>query len=416
MMVRNRTTPRPLPIAVFLFSPIAACIAALRNYRNVNAKNIVWLFIVFFGFTFVISLDNDSSRYRAALEYFASQHSLSFRGFINLLYRDETNYVDIAQPLLTFVVSRFTSDARYLFAMFGLVFGFFYSRNLWFLLSKVQTGIKSEAITFLVLFSLTVAIWHINGFRFWTAAHIFVYGLFLFVDHRKFTGVLFIAISVFVHFSFIIPLCIFVVYWIMGNRLLLALSLYFASFFVSQISPDVLRDWEYAAVLPEVFQQRSQTYVGEQYLKFRKKESGQGNWYIRLRATILQYSLNILLILIAFKYRKLLPAKSIAKSILVMSLLLFTISNLLISVPSAGARFQLLAFLVMAAGFFFFTQSTERRVFPVWANLIITAAALLFCIVEIRIGFNSIGLMTIIGNPFIAPFFDSDFSLIDLVK
>jgi hypothetical protein len=41
---------------------------------------------------------------------------------------------------------------------------------------------------------------------------------------------------------------------------------------------------------------------------------------------------------------------------------------------------------------------------------------LLLIIVSIRVGFDYLGIVTIIGNPFIAPFIEYDMPLIDLIK
>ena len=43
-------------------------------------------------------------------------------------------------------------------------------------------------------------------------------------------------------------------------------------------------------------------------------------------------------------------------------------------------------------------------------------AMLLFIIVEIRIGFQTIGILTVIGNPLIAPLIKNDVAIIDLIK
>src|SRR6187399_1549775 len=57
---------------LYLLSPFLAGVLALKNYRASWAKNILWAFIVFFGFTFgaanEISGASDIFRYTAEIE------------------------------------------------------------------------------------------------------------------------------------------------------------------------------------------------------------------------------------------------------------------------------------------------------------------------------------------------------------
>ncbi|MBT1700526.1 hypothetical protein KK083_26800 [Fulvivirgaceae bacterium PWU4] len=405
----------PVPFVLFLIMPFGALIAAVRNYKFSGARNLVWLFIVFYGFTFVISNnDIDANRYQLNLSRFSKEHGLGLSDFTQLLYSEQTSYIDVVQPLLTFIVSRFTDNGRVLFAFFGLIFGFFYSRNLWFLLSFVEHKLKKEAILFIILFALIVAIWQINGFRFWTAAHIFVYGLFQISAGHRIRGFLICLSSLLVHFSFVLPAVILLIYFLVGNRLLLLLLLYFSSFFISQVSPDALRT--YASFLPTVLEQRSSTYVSKEYLEKVNVAPQQTNWYIRWRVVALMYVINVMLAIIFFKYRGTIAKDHTTASILSFGLMLFTLTNLMISVPSLGVRFQLVSLMIIVAALFLFVQTHQGNLFPQWIRIPFILAALLFIVVEIRVGFNTLGMMTVVGNPLTAPFVDNDVPLIDLIK
>ena len=53
---------------LFILWPFYALVFAIKNYRHAFAKNIVWMFIVFYGYSMVIvgDLENgaDATRYR----------------------------------------------------------------------------------------------------------------------------------------------------------------------------------------------------------------------------------------------------------------------------------------------------------------------------------------------------------------
>lgn len=411
----NRTVAPKVPFFLFLLLPFAALLAALRSYKAVNAKNMVWLFIIFYGFTFVYSNQNmDSSRYANNLVDLYKLPVNSLGDFFTLLYSKEANYVDVLQPLITFLVSRVTDDARILFAIFGVFFGYFYSRNVWFLLSFVQTKVKKEALLFLVMAAFAISIWQMNGFRFWTAAHVFTYGFFLYISGNRVKGLWMSAASVLVHFSFVFPVALLLGYAIVGNRLIPYALLYFLSFFISQVTPTTFSG--YAKSLPGVFQERTSRYTGKAYLKRLDQTAKKKiNWYVDGRLIAIRYAINFLLIITLFKYRAYLYTRKVELSLICLALVVGSIVNLLSAVPSVH-RFYFLFYLLIFSFFFLLVQGMRNKTFDWWAKGPVFVAILLFVIVEIRVGFDTMGIMTLVGNPFTAPFIQDESPLIDLIK
>ncbi|HEX8041745.1 MAG TPA: hypothetical protein VF490_21505 [Chryseosolibacter sp.] len=401
---------------VWLLSPFLSLVMAVRNYKAAWAKNVLWLFVVFYGFTFVVSNQQiDANRYVLGLEKLSRQDATSFTEFFDMLYQKDTNYVDVLQPLVTFLVSRFTDDGRILYAVFGVIFGYFYSRNAAFLISFVRKKIRKEALIFLITCLFVVSIWQMNGFRFATAAHVFIFGLFNLFNERKAKGVLFCIGSVFVHFSFLMPLIILAIHLLVGNRLFVAFVLYFASFFATQVTPDLLKN--YAGYLPGVFQERSAKYTSDAYLEAREElAKRQVNWYVNGRVIALTYATNVLLAIVFIRYRRHFSGLPVAAHLLSFSLYLFAAGNIFSSVPSVGIRFQLVSLMPLFAALFLFVQAHSRMLFSKWVKVPFIAAALLFIIVEIRIGFDTTGVITLIGNPIVAPFMDNQVPLISLIK
>jgi hypothetical protein len=411
--VRKIQSRRSEAIILFLCSPLLSLILAFRNHRASWAKNVMWLFVAFFGYTFFVSSAMDSSRYSERLAYLSRQQAGSIPEFLSLIYEKETGYVDILEPLITFTLSRFTEDSRILFAIFGFIFGYFYSRNLWFLFDYVDGKIKRESLPFLLLVAFVIAIWQVNGFRFWTAAHIFIFGLLTIHSGKLSKGVIIAISTIFVHFSFALPLLLLVFHLLVGNRLIIFFGIYFFSFFVSEINPTALQ--QYANNIPEVFQDRTKGYSNEEYRKKILKTYETANWYVTLRFTALHYSLNILLAILFFRNRKLISNDAILIGLFCFALLLTSTTNLVRSVHSMG-RFQAVADVIMFSFLFILIQRNSFRIFPRWASLSFLAAAILYIVVEIRIGFDTVSLLTVLGNPIIAPFLPNDFPLINFFK
>ena len=56
-------------LLLFLFSPIIAVFISVINYKATWAKNIVWLFCSYYGYTFVIgNKGSDVNRYKSIFE------------------------------------------------------------------------------------------------------------------------------------------------------------------------------------------------------------------------------------------------------------------------------------------------------------------------------------------------------------
>jgi hypothetical protein len=121
------------------------------------------------------------------------------------------------------------------------------------------------------------------------------------------------------------------------------------------------------------------------------------------------------LVVLFIRYRRLLVLGGLASGLLCYGLMLGTVVNFLGSLPSI-IRFQFVVYMALLAVIFVFTQGFRGRLFPWWAKAPVIVAAALFIIVEIRIGFDTMGIMTIVGNPVVASFVDNDIPLIKLIK
>lgn len=398
---------------LFFVWPLGALMNAISNGRQPWAKNILWAFIIFFGFTFVIPNDGvDANRYRDNLVNMHSQRDLSWSGFIGLLYVEGTNFLDVFQPLITFFISRFTDSQRVLFSVFGLVFGFFYSRNLAMIMEQFKDRIPKKIWPLLILFAMLVAFWQINGFRFWTATHMLLYGGLLVILYKKPIGYLFIFLTPLMHFAFIFPALIFAFYLVAGDRTLIYFALFILSLFFIQLQVDSFLG--YLPQLPSVYQAKVSDYTGDQYLS-RVSISGTGmNWYVTFRGLAVRYMMYVFLVLV-FVYRRKQIREYGLNSLFSFALLFISIANITKNIPSFG-RYLLVSEMFIAVLmilFFYYNLGTRlmRYLYP--AMLMVIG---LYVIVEIRFGMDFMSLATLMANPFIAGFFTNEVPLIEFIK
>jgi hypothetical protein len=386
---------------LFLAWPFLAFITALTNYSQKEAKKVVYMFLIYYGLTFIISNQSmDAARYALWLKETAALPFSEFFKIIGGLYSDTS--ADIVQPLITFIVSRVTENYSILFAVFAAVFGFFYLKSIDLLHYRYRKNPGWNGLMFLVFFSLIIPITNINGFRMWTASWIFFYGAYHVILFRDPKYLILTFGSSMVHFSFLSVNVILLIYYFVGNRNWLYIPIAIVSF----IFPQLLRP---------IFQLISLRLGGAlqaKYIGYSNEESGlaireneeQLNWFAALSHDLIFYYLIIAVTIIYLSQRNLVKEKT---TINLFSFLLLFLSfvNFGKTIPAFGERFQIL-FLLFATLFVFlhFLKWPDKNM-----NLLTIAGLFpmaLYVAVEFRTGFETINSWIFLpgfGMPLVVP-------------
>ncbi|WP_242919252.1 EpsG family protein [Pontibacter liquoris] len=399
---------------IYILSPLLALLVAIKNYRATWAKNVVWLFVAFYGYTMVISNEGiDSSRYRDQFLQIA-QSELSFDNFVSQLYNENTTYVDIAQPLISYVVALFTTNYKILFLVYGLIFGFFYSRNIWYIISKAGPKINKETVLFIFVFAFVIGFWQINGFRMWTAAHIFFYGAVRYIFDKKRKGFLIAALSVLVHFSFVLPVFVLILYTFIRNRTNLYFLLFLATFFISEVNFGFLNE-TLKNIVPDIFSSKLSGYTNEEYVSQLKGSIQNTSWHAKYYIYALKWVIVTFICIMYFRGFTYIKTQANLHALYAFSLLFLAFSNIMSLMPSGG-RFVTVANLFATTAIFFFLQSMGKEGFYKKFLKLSVVPLLFYCVVALRLGFDTIGAVTLLGNPIISLIVDSDIAIIDIIK
>ncbi|HQP76950.1 MAG TPA: hypothetical protein PL069_06040, partial [Saprospiraceae bacterium] len=116
-------------LLLFILWPFLALITALANYRQREARRVVYIFLVYYGLTFVNNNEVvDAFRYAYNLKVNAQLPFSYFFKIIGGLNSDTT--IDIVEPFISFIVSRFTSSYGAYFAVWAGIYGFFYLKSI----------------------------------------------------------------------------------------------------------------------------------------------------------------------------------------------------------------------------------------------------------------------------------------------
>ncbi|MDH3752103.1 MAG: hypothetical protein OEU40_16090 [Gammaproteobacteria bacterium] len=389
-------------------SPFAALVVGLLNPRDQASRNLVWVFVIFYGAVFYLPdwSGSDSVRYLAQLKWmYWSDFTLD--DLMHSIYLRQ----DVYQPVITFLISRFTDQAWVLFGVFGILLGYVYSRNIWFLIDRVGNR-QSAVIVFLIIaFAMDVSIGSgINGVRFWTACHVFVFGILYFSDGRN-RKYLFVALlTPLIHFSFILP-CALLLLFFAVKRFGTAIYVFFvASFLVSQLDLAVVKS--IMQYLPFSFEDRAMAYVNEVDSGGRYGANEKA-WFIALNGQLT--ALFILIVSTYMYWRGVHRIHSKAGGIFVFGMLIYGATNLVSYVPAASRFFSVGELLIIAALVLFLGTDRIRK-----KDMQLAGAMSSLLVINTALGarkvleFTSVYLL--FGNFFVAPFVEADVGLYELIK
>ncbi|MFO7888763.1 MAG: EpsG family protein [bacterium] len=397
-------------LLIFIIWPFLAFITAILNYRQSEAKKVVYFFIIYYGLTFIIANQGvDAYRYALQMKENAFLPFSDFYEIVAGLYATDTS-VDIIEPLISFIVSRFTTHHAFLFAAYAAVFGYFYLRSINLVYNRYMDNPRYDSLIFMVFLIFTIPITQINGFRMWAAAWIFFYGAYHVVLYRRKKFLLLALAASMVHWSFLIPNTLLVIYFFAGNRNMIYLILAIVTFFLPQIISPFLESISMSLGGP--IQARYEGYTSEAYMIARQEEMATASWYVNAGNNLIYYYLILAVIIMQLFHRNKIK-KTEDQNLFSFILLLISLVNLGNQIPSFGNRFQIVTLLFLTLYVFLYFNKLESKSIHYLA-LIAIFPILLYTALIFRISAESIN-MWIFAPGFGTPFLADGFSLGDLL-
>jgi hypothetical protein len=401
--------------ALFLIWPLLSLASALKNRKSAWAKNICWAFVAFFGFTFAIGAENERADIVRYIQGYQSMHTVQMTFSSTVEYLEQREEIDIARPLISIVLSRFSDNPALLTLVYGIIFGFFFSRNMWYVLERLNGSLKPVTILLIVCLFLVVPIWDMNGFRMWTATHMFLYGLLPYLCEGEIKKLWVSATSILVHFALILPVAVLAAYMVAGNFLIVYFSFFALTFFLSEIDIHAFNQFV-EAYAPEALQDRTAGYRGEGFVETFREGETEVVWYAVLYTKALNWAVAGFLGLLFFTGRDFFNNNRNWLSLFCFTLLFYGVANILSTIPS-GARYLALANLSALSLIIFYLHYMPREK---WMKRFIWAASpalLLFIVVSVRIGLYSTSATAVMGNPVLALFIMNEhISLNDVMR
>lgn len=386
---------------LFILWPFLSFLVALANFSRKEARSVVYIFIIYYGLTFVNNnVAVDAYRYALGLKANSLLPFSDFFRIIGGLYSDTS--VDIIEPLISFIVSRFTSDHGLYFGVWAAIFGYFYLNSISLLYEPIRTKQGWNTIILMAFFIMTVPVTMISGVRMWTAAWIFFYGAYRVITEKNPKFLIITFFAAFVHWSFISANAILLIYYLAGNRNMIYIPLAFASFLIPRLLAPLFSSL--ALRLGGGLQQRYTNYSSEGYISAVQEGAAQSAWFMRITSDLVFYYLIIAVTVIQLRHRSLMDGKS-EKNLFSFLLLFLAFVNFGMPIPSFGERFMVLFFMFATAYLllYFAKLPGDRIYFLVLLGLF---PMLLYSVINFRLGTESINAWIFspgFGVPLFAP-------------
>lgn len=332
-----------MKVVAFLISPFLSFIYSLRRINTRSSFLVFFLFALMYGLCFTVVADNlsiyetaDAARWRFRFE---NTYLYTFNDYIE--YCSEyfqfagTDIRDLYIGTLFYLVHKISDNYHIFFLVAAFVFSFFQLKSLRFLVSSPSFDNSVICLFICALFCMnTIA--NIGVLRHTTATWMCVYSVLQIFYNKKRSYLVLLLILPLIHrgFFFMYPILLLSIshrYKNMWTRL------YFASFVFSTFSIYIIRDATnyLPAFLSHMIEAYTEDTTFEQY-SFTKSF---------LRSMSMIY-VNVLFVLIMNASKTYLPAN--IKPLYQFTLVLISVVNFVIPIPSLGGRFFTIAQVLIA--------------------------------------------------------------------
>jgi len=381
----------------FFFWPLLGFLLAWYHIRTKGAKYIIIAFYLLYGLLYVINPAMDGARRADLLSEAHSEPLSNVFFYINNLYETTVDFLD---PIIIYLVSRFSDFHGFLFATYAIIFGLLSLKFIQNLSRRyINYPMNKNALLFFILLVWTNFVFNIGGFRMWTAAWIFSLSTLYYLRNLKIKYIILAGTSVLMHFSFIPLTLLLLTYHFLGNRPKLYVILAIGSLFVSEL--DIGSIQSYSSNFGSAIEHKVDSYTNEQYMA--KRESLRQNyvWFMDVGPRLLFYFTYVSLAYLYYKTKGV-TKDYVFNGLFSLSLLFLAFSNISALLPSGG-RFRVIFYsFAFATLFIYYIKFEEKRSLKNinWLGLPI---ATLYLLIKFRIATETISLY-LIGPSLVIPF------------
>lgn len=342
-----------LLLGLFFLSPFLCFLYALFTYKQRNSQVLIVLFTGLFGFNMIAeSADKDLYRSLGLLSYY-SQFSFSdiMNGFLSSMFNINKNSTftgmapektDVYVGISAAILSQFTKNGHVLMGFFGLVYGFAFIKTMRKFV-EIQPQNTSLSHIPVLLGAFMIPLSYLAGIRYGTATYFFCWAVIELINSNKPKYYSLFAVSILIHFSFVVPVLIFVCYRFLvpTTKLFFIKILYLifiVSFFFPNLLVNIIGDGSSFSFLGEGAQNKVSEYTNtEVNSEFATSFSQEAAWYISVPYVIISwYIFGVLFVRLIPKYK--INFSEVSDRILIWILIIMSFANFSMGVSNLGHR------------------------------------------------------------------------------
>lgn len=394
-------------VLLFIIWPFGSFLFALSNFSRKESHIIIMLFTGLFGYSMIAeSAGLDIHRVLGLAGIYSAYSSSQIIEVVTGLYGpDPDNAVDIYKDLVAFIVSRFTTNGNILFMVFGLIYGWIYTKSINVLIS-FENGKNIFTIVILLSFSVAFGLDQLAGVRFATAAYVLFFGIFNFLKSNKKNYLFIASLSLLIHFAYLSVLVVFILFLLINRRYRIIYSILIFSFISAGFFQGTIN--QIISYLGGSIEERAKLYT--------QLESGQQRliWYVALRENLMTIYAFIFILFTKIRRMKL-NRNALSDKLLHFSLLLLALSNFTNHIQHAGYRYNFVfVMFFMSYVFIFYHANKGIKQIRILILMAIPFFILQFLYVARSVLFYS-SPMLYIGNIFMILFQETDKNMWQLI-
>jgi hypothetical protein len=337
---------------LFLISPVLGLVEALQSLKGKQARTVLFWFCLCFGICFTVGTERiegsmDGISMRAEFEESKNLTTSQYISYLTDYFEFDMGDQDIYIVTVSYIVGKFTDNYHFFFMVLAFVFAFFQLKCLRYFVSE-ENYTNSAICIILVCLFLWNNIYNINGARFWTASWIGLYCAFrTFIDEKPWY-ILLSTVTLFIHVAFVVfPLVLFLAYLVRrADKMLLAL------FCISWVFSLVAEDFKINPFgdidLPFLVEKKVEAYTEGDFAGATAQGSGY-YWVQQLFRSIVRHYVDLLILIIGLNRKA--NADHLSNSIVSMMLVLATVANFGMIIPTFGGRFFAVNYALVAYSF-----------------------------------------------------------------
>lgn len=307
-MTKRNISKWVLITSIFPFTGLYSSI----NRNNIRVYNYVFaIFFFFIGTQVIVTGTNDIGRYIHNFIEIANNNNIPFWTYFYSL--QEENQIDFYMPFMTWLISRFTSNPQLFTGILAMMFGLCFSFNFSYIAKHSnKQGVYTNILLMFTLFFVPNIVFCTH--RWWMAMQVFLLGALPYILEGKNKYLLFSIASIFVHFSFLYPLIIILIYKFLPKKTLIPFIIIFV---VANLIEDLNLSSFAKAIeqyLPDSYNERNEAYINA--------ELYDHNWFSQSSRFIWKYLNLFMTIYIYLKHKHILERRKDLKNLYIIALLI----------------------------------------------------------------------------------------------